>query len=79
MKNLKEASAFEQKSPYEIYQEWEEIPVHKLFIVEDLLALKLGDWQRNGVRQHGWRWRHLRHRCRRDRAGREPQAHATYV
>src|SRR3954453_21699949 len=48
MKNLNEASAFSKKSPYEIYQEWEEIPVHKGFIVEDLLSLKLGDWQRSG-------------------------------
>ena len=48
MKNLNEASAYSQQSPYEIYQEWEEIPVHKGFIVEDLLALKLGDWRRSG-------------------------------
>ena len=44
MKSLNEASAFSKKSPYEIYQEWEEIPVHKGFIVEDLLTLRLGDW-----------------------------------
>lgn len=48
MKNLNEASAYSQKSPYEIYQEWEAIPVHKGFIVPDLLKLELGDWQRNG-------------------------------
>jgi hypothetical protein len=48
MKSLNEASAFSKKSPYEIYQEWEEIPVHKGFIVEDLLTLRLGDWQRTG-------------------------------
>ncbi|HKX50178.1 MAG TPA: cupin domain-containing protein [Candidatus Binatia bacterium] len=48
MKNLNEASAFSGKSPYEIYQEWEEIPVYKDFILPDLLELKLGDWARNG-------------------------------
>jgi len=48
MKNLNEASAYSPKSPYEIYQEWEEIPVHKGFIVEDLLALQLSEWQRSG-------------------------------
>ena len=46
--NLNEASAYSVKSPYEIYQEWEGIPVHKGFIVPDLLALELGDWQRSG-------------------------------
>ena len=46
--NLNEASAYSMKSPYEIYQEWEGIPVHKNFIVPDLLALELGDWQRSG-------------------------------
>ena len=46
--NLNEASAYSAKSPYEIYQEWEGIPVHKGFIVPDLLALELGDWQRSG-------------------------------
>jgi mannose-6-phosphate isomerase-like protein (cupin superfamily) len=45
---LNEASAYSVKSPYEIYQEWEGIPVHKGFIVPDLLALELGDWQRSG-------------------------------
>jgi hypothetical protein len=39
MKNLNEVSAFSKKSPYEIYQDWEEIPVHKGFIVDDLLSL----------------------------------------
>ena len=48
MKNLNEASAFSRKSPYEIYQEWEEIPVYKDFIIPDLLELKLGDWARTG-------------------------------
>ena len=48
MKNLNEASAFSQKSPYEIYQDWEEIPVYKGFIIDDLLALKLGAWERTG-------------------------------
>ena len=46
--NLNEASAYSVKSPYEIYQEWEGIPAHKGFIVPDLLALELGDWQRSG-------------------------------
>ena len=46
--NLNEASAYSAKSPYEIYQEWEGIPVEKGFIVPDLLALELGDWQRSG-------------------------------
>ncbi|HYA28699.1 MAG TPA: hypothetical protein VEI95_07755, partial [Acidobacteriota bacterium] len=48
MRNLNDASGYARKSPYEIYQEWEEIPVHKGFIIEDLLTLKLGDWPRNG-------------------------------
>ena len=50
MKNLNEASAFSKLSPYEIYQQWEEIPIHKGFIVDDLLTLPLGDWQRSGGR-----------------------------
>jgi quercetin dioxygenase-like cupin family protein len=48
MANLNEASAYSKKSPYEIYQEWEGVPVHKGFIVDDLLTLQLGDWERNG-------------------------------
>ncbi|MFQ5853635.1 MAG: ethanolamine ammonia lyase-activating protein [Candidatus Binatia bacterium] len=48
--DLKEHSAFSTKSPYEIWQEWERIPVYKGFIVEDLLQLKLGDWERTGGR-----------------------------
>jgi quercetin dioxygenase-like cupin family protein len=47
-KNLNEISAFSRKSPYEIYQEWEEIPVYKDFIIPDLLELKLGAWARTG-------------------------------
>jgi quercetin dioxygenase-like cupin family protein len=46
--NLNEAAAFSPKSPYEIYQEWEGIPVYKDFIIPDLLELKLGDWARTG-------------------------------
>ena len=48
MRNLNEASAFSKKSPYEIYQEWEGIPVYKDFIVPDLLKLALGHWDRTG-------------------------------
>ena len=48
MNNLNEASAYSQKSPYEIYQEREEIPVYKDFIIPDLLELKLGGWARSG-------------------------------
>jgi hypothetical protein len=48
MKNLNEASAFSNKSPYDIYQEWEGIPAYKHFIVPDLLELELGDWERTG-------------------------------
>jgi quercetin dioxygenase-like cupin family protein len=46
--NLNEAAAFSPKSPYEIYQEWEGIPVYKDFIIPDLLKLELGDWARTG-------------------------------
>ena len=45
---LNEAAAFSPKSPYEIYQEWEGIPVYKDFIIPDLLKLELGDWARTG-------------------------------
>ncbi|MGE5817271.1 MAG: cupin domain-containing protein [Deltaproteobacteria bacterium] len=48
MKNLNEASAFAKISPYEIYQEREEIPVYKDFIIPDLLKLELGHWERTG-------------------------------
>ena len=48
MKKLNEASAFAKKSPYEIYQEWEGIPVYKDFIISDLLKLALGHWDRTG-------------------------------
>ena len=50
MKNLNEASAFSKKSPYEIYQEWEGLPVYKDFIVPDLLKLELDYWERTGGR-----------------------------
>src|SRR5882757_7148546 len=46
--NLNEASAYSRKSPYDIYQEWEGIPVYKDFIIPDLLKLELGDWTRTG-------------------------------
>ena len=46
--NLNEASAFSKKSPYEIWQEWEGVPVYKGFIVESLKKLQLGDWERTG-------------------------------
>jgi mannose-6-phosphate isomerase-like protein (cupin superfamily) len=48
MRKLNDASAFSTKSPYEIYQEWEGIPVYKNFIVPDLLKLELGPWNRTG-------------------------------
>ena len=32
MKNLNEASAFSEKSPYDIYQEWEGIPVTRILL-----------------------------------------------
>ena len=48
MKDLKSVSAYSTKSPYEIWQEWEEIPIYKDFIVSNLLDLELGDWQRTG-------------------------------
>ena len=48
MKNLNETSAFSNKSPYAIYQEWEEIPLYKDFIISDLLKLELGHWDRTG-------------------------------
>lgn len=48
MNNLNEASAFSPKSPYEIWQEWESIPVYKGFIIQDLLELELGKWNRTG-------------------------------
>lgn len=46
--NLNAASAFSPKSPYEIYQEWEGVPVYRGFITQDLLKLELGDWERTG-------------------------------
>ena len=48
MRDLKEASAFSKKSPYETWQEWEGIPVYKGFIIDNLLKLELGDWERTG-------------------------------
>ena len=47
-RNLNEASGFAPVSPYEIYQQWEGIPVYKGFIIDDLLELELGDWARTG-------------------------------
>ena len=47
-RNLNEASAFAPTSPYEIYQQWESVPVYKGFIIDDLLELELGDWARTG-------------------------------
>ncbi len=46
--NLNEVSAYSEKSPYEIWQEWEGIPVYKGFIIDNLLELDLGDWERTG-------------------------------
>jgi quercetin dioxygenase-like cupin family protein len=48
MQSLKDASAYSNKSPYEIWQEWERIPIYKDFIVENLLQLELGSWTRTG-------------------------------
>jgi quercetin dioxygenase-like cupin family protein len=48
VKDLKQASAFSQKSPYEIWQEWEEIPAYKGFIIQNLLELQLEPWARTG-------------------------------
>lgn len=50
MQNLKlnEVSAFAKTSPYEIWQEWEGIPVYKGFIIDSLLELELGGWERTG-------------------------------
>ena len=53
MKDLKSVSAYSTKSPYEIWQEWEEIPIYKDFIVSNLLDLELGDWQRTGGKGAG--------------------------
>ena len=47
-RDLNEASAFAPTSPYEIYQQWESVPVYKGFIIDDLLELELGDWARTG-------------------------------
>ena len=54
--NLNEAAAFSPKSPYEIYQEWEGIPVYKDFIIPDLLKLELGDWARTAARPASSIW-----------------------
>lgn len=83
MKNLKEASAFSKKSPYDIYQEWEGIPAYKDFIVPDLLELELGDCERTGgkaafVNMDDARW-NLRHTSRRDCPGRAAQACAPHI
>lgn len=48
--NLCEKAAYSDKSPYEIWQEWEGIPVYRGFIVPDLLRLELGEWERTGGR-----------------------------
>ncbi len=45
---LNKASAFSQKSPYEIWQESEGVPVYKGFIADNLLGQKLADWERTG-------------------------------
>lgn len=46
--DLSLASAYTLKSPYEIWQEWEAIPVYKGFIIQNLLELRLGQWERTG-------------------------------
>lgn len=46
--DLSLASAYTPKSPYEIWQEWEAIPVYKGFIIQNLLELPLGQWERTG-------------------------------
>ena len=50
MKNLKEAASYSEKRPYEIWQQWEGIPVYKGFIIQSLLDLKLESWERSGGR-----------------------------
>lgn len=50
MVNLCKASAFSDLTPYEIFQEWEGIPVHRGFIVQDLLHIEMDYWKRKGVR-----------------------------
>src|SRR4029077_6834703 len=49
MLNLSQNAAYSDKTPYEIWQEHEEIPIVRGHCVEDLATVPVAPWSRKGV------------------------------
>ena len=47
--NLSKEAAYADKTPYELWQQTEEIPVYSGLAIEDLTTLSLGSWRRKGA------------------------------
>ena len=48
--DLTKNAAYSDKTPYELWQETEEIPIYGGHCIEDLTALAVAPWKRLGVR-----------------------------
>ena len=47
--DLSKAAAYADKTPYELWQETEEIPIHTGLAIEDLATVPLRSWKRKGA------------------------------
>src|SRR6266511_5523480 len=47
--DLSKAAAYADKTPYELWQETEEIPIHSGLAIEDLATVPLRSWKRKGA------------------------------
>jgi len=47
--DLSQEAAYAEKTPYELWQQTEEIPVYHALGIEDLKTLPLGSWRRKGA------------------------------
>ena len=75
--DLTKAAAYSDKTPYDLWQEAEEIPIVRGHCVEDLSSIPVAPWKRTGVfgsfvHLVGCR-PHLQRLCLRDPSGRREQ------
>src|ERR1043166_8538146 len=47
--DLTKTSAYSDKTPYEIWQETEGVPIHKGLAIDDLTTVAVGSWKRKGA------------------------------
>ena len=47
--DLTKHSAYIDKTPYEIWQETEDVPIYNALAIDDLTTVTLGPWKRKGV------------------------------